>query len=59
MRSYIDTARKHGCDVLDVLHRLFTGSPSAPQLPATPDPRTTLPGSRRLERMQISLTPHG
>ena len=33
VRSYIDTARKHGCDVLDVLHRLFTGSPWAPPAP--------------------------
>jgi transposase len=33
IRSYIDTARKHGCDVLDVLHALFTGSPWAPPVP--------------------------
>ncbi|MGD0066073.1 MAG: IS66 family transposase [Streptosporangiaceae bacterium] len=32
-RSYIDTARKHGCDVLDVLHALFTGSPWMPPVP--------------------------
>ena len=33
IRSYIDTARKHGCDVLDVLHRLFTGNPWTPPVP--------------------------
>jgi len=33
IRSYIDTARKHGCDVLDVLHALFTGSPWTPPVP--------------------------
>ena len=33
IRSYIDTARKHGCDVLDVLHRLFTGNPWMPPVP--------------------------
>jgi transposase len=33
IRSYIDTARKHGCDVLDVLHALFTGSPWMPPVP--------------------------
>ena len=33
IRSYIDTARKHGCDVLDVLHRLFAGNPWAPPVP--------------------------
>jgi len=33
IRSYIDTARKHGRDVLDVLHALFTGSPWAPPVP--------------------------
>jgi transposase len=32
-RSYIDTARKHGCDVLDVLHALFTGNPWTPPVP--------------------------
>ena len=41
VRSYIDTARKHGCDVLDVLHRLFTGQPlgtpgSRPRLTRAP-----------------------
>ena len=34
IRSYIDTARKHGCDVLAVLYALFTGSP---WMPPTPD----------------------
>jgi hypothetical protein len=33
IRSYIDTARKHGCDVLDVLHALFTGNPWTPPVP--------------------------
>jgi transposase len=33
IRSYIDTARKHGCDVLDVLHALFTSSPWMPPVP--------------------------
>ena len=52
VRSYIDTARKHGCDVLDVLHRLSPAAPGHPRLPATPDPRTTLPGSRHLEHIK-------
>ena len=34
IRSYIDTARKHGCDVLAVLYALFTGNP---WMPPTPD----------------------
>ena len=47
IRSYIDTARKHGCDVLDVLHRLFAGNPwgtpgSRPGLTS----RISLPGTR-------------
>jgi transposase len=33
IRSYIDTARKHGEDVLDVLHALFTGTPWTPPAP--------------------------
>ena len=33
IRSYIDTARKHGQDVFDVLHALFTGSPWTPPVP--------------------------
>ncbi|MGH3119773.1 MAG: hypothetical protein ACRDND_01895 [Streptosporangiaceae bacterium] len=35
IRSYIDTARKHGQDVLTVLHRLMTGDPWTPPVPAT------------------------
>ncbi len=35
IRSYIDTARKHGQDVLTVLHRLMTGDPWTPPAPAT------------------------
>ncbi|MGH3192228.1 MAG: IS66 family transposase [Streptosporangiaceae bacterium] len=33
--SYIDTARKHGQDVLTVLYRLMTGDPWMPPAPAT------------------------
>ena len=33
IRSYIDTARKHGHDVLTVLHSLFTGNPWQPPAP--------------------------
>ena len=33
IRSYIDSARKHGCDVLHVLHALFTGNPWTPPVP--------------------------
>jgi hypothetical protein len=33
IRSYIDTASKHGCDVLTILHALFTGNPWAPPVP--------------------------
>ena len=33
IRSYIDTARKHGHDVLDVLHRLMLGDPWTPPAP--------------------------
>ncbi|MGH3198013.1 MAG: IS66 family transposase [Streptosporangiaceae bacterium] len=33
--SYIDTARKHGQDVLTVLYRLMTGDPWTPPAPAT------------------------
>ena len=36
IRGYIDTARKHGCHVLDVLHALFTGSPWTPPVPGQP-----------------------
>jgi len=34
IRSYIDTARKHGHDVLTVLRSLFTGNPWRPPIPA-------------------------
>jgi transposase len=34
IRSYIDTARKHGQDVLHVLHRLMRGNPWTPPAPA-------------------------
>jgi hypothetical protein len=34
IRSYIDTARKHGHDALTVLRTLMTGSPWTPPLPA-------------------------
>ena len=51
IRSYIDTARKHGCDVLTVLHALFTGNPWMPRSPARPDPRITLPGTRHAQHL--------
>jgi len=34
IRSYIDTARKHGHRPLDVLRSLFTGNPWRPPVPA-------------------------
>ena len=34
IRSYIDTARKHGQDVMAVLHSAMTGRPWSPPLPA-------------------------
>ena len=34
IRSYIDTARKHGRRPLDVLRSLFTGNPWRPPVPA-------------------------
>ena len=34
IRSYIDTARKHGCNVMDVLRAVMTGSPWLPPDPA-------------------------
>jgi transposase len=34
IRSYIDTARKHGQDILTVLHRLMLGDPWTPPAPA-------------------------
>ncbi len=33
IRSYIDTARKHGHRPLDILRRLFTGNPWQPPAP--------------------------
>jgi len=38
IRSYIDTARKHGRDVLTVLRSLFTGNPWQPPAPAASPP---------------------
>jgi hypothetical protein len=34
IRSYIDTARKHGCNVINVLRSAMTGSPWRPPIPA-------------------------
>ncbi len=36
IRSYIDTARKHGRNVMTVLHQLMLGSPWQPSAPAGP-----------------------
>jgi len=38
IRSYIDTARKHGQDILTVLRDLFTGKPWHPPAPACLSP---------------------
>ena len=38
IRSYIDTARKHGHDALTVLRALFTGNPWRPPAPAAASP---------------------
>jgi len=35
IRSYIDTARKHGCNVMDVLRIVMTGTPWHPPVAAT------------------------
>jgi len=34
IRSYIDTARKHGCNVMDILRSAMTGTPWQPPIPA-------------------------
>jgi transposase len=38
IRSYLDTARKHGVNVMTALRGAVTGNPWAPSLPARPDP---------------------
>ena len=35
IRSYIDTARKHGQDIMTVLRSIMTGSPWRPPVPVT------------------------
>jgi transposase len=34
IRSYIDTARKHGCNVMDILRTVMSGAPWSPPVPA-------------------------
>jgi transposase len=34
IRSYIDTARKHGHNAMDVLRSVMTGTPWSPPVPA-------------------------
>ena len=34
IRSYIDTARKHGCNVMDILRTVTSGAPWSPPVPA-------------------------
>jgi hypothetical protein len=34
IRSYIDTARKHGASIMDVLRNAMTGTPWSPPIPA-------------------------
>ena len=44
IRSYIDTARKHGKNAMDVLHDLVTGKPWRPPAQAcSPQPRHPSP----------------
>jgi transposase len=35
IHSYIDTARKHGCNVIDVPRAVMTGTPRSPPVAAT------------------------
>ena len=49
IRSYIDTARKHGQDILTVLRSVFTGTPWRPPAPASLSPQTQ-PRTRATER---------
>ena len=35
IRSYIDTARKHGCNVMDILRTVMSGAPWSPPVPAS------------------------